>query len=64
MSAFQHDFIAVGSTFGSTDEKQRGVVIASANFGTIFMNEAGARKLADDLLREANYLWPIQEESK
>jgi len=38
-------------------------------FGTkkVALSEAAARQLADDLLREANYLWPlpaIQENEK
>jgi len=29
---------------------------------TIRLPEAQARKLADDILRNANYLWPLEEE--
>ena len=30
---------------------------------TVELNESAARKLVDDILRNANYMWPVEEES-
>jgi hypothetical protein len=39
------------------------VVIVTGNGVVIRMPEHEARKLADDILRNANYLWPMDEEN-
>ena len=39
------------------------VVIVTATGVVIRMPEHAARKLADDILRNANYLWPMDEEN-
>ena len=62
MSIFGDRYIAVGIT-DSQQDRQQGVVICIKDMGNMVLNEAGSRKLADDILREANYLWPIKEES-
>ena len=48
---------------GTAAEKDRApcVVVIVPGF-TIQLPEHTARKLADDILRNANYLWPIDEE--
>jgi hypothetical protein len=55
-------YIAVGIT---TDDakKERLVTVCLGEMGNFYMNEEGARKLADDILRNANYLWPIDEKN-
>ena len=35
-------------------------VVIRFNYTTIRLPEQQARKLADDILRNANYLWPIE----
>jgi hypothetical protein len=62
MSIFGDRYIAVGTTDHQQD-RQDGVVVCIKEMGNIVLNEAGTRKLADDLLRNANYLWPIKEQS-
>lgn len=49
-------YIAVGSN----TEDVRVVVILDGHV-TVQLSETAARKLADDLLLNANYLWPIKE---
>lgn len=49
-------YIAVGVN----EEEQRVVVVLDGSV-TIQLAESTARKLADDLLMNANYLWPIEE---
>lgn len=49
-------FIAVGVN----TEEERVVVVLDGSV-TIQLSEPAARKLADDLLTNANYLWPIEE---
>jgi len=49
-------YIAVGSNL----EEKRVVVVFDGS-ATVQLSEATARKLADDLLNNANYLWPIEE---
>jgi len=50
-------YIAVGNSF---DDGR--VVIVFDGLATVELNESVARKLADDILRNANYMWPIEEE--
>ncbi len=49
-------FIAVGAN----TEDVRVVVILDGHV-TVQLSESAARKLADDLLMNANFLWPLQE---
>ena len=58
---FNENFIAVGVT-GESEDLNSGVVVVVAGLGKFTMIEADARKLADDILRNANYLWPSQDE--
>ena len=59
--SFNEKFIAVGVT-GESEDLNSGVVVVVAGLGKFTMIEADARKLADDILRNANYLWPSQDE--
>ena len=52
-----HNLLAVGT--GDNDNKT-GVVI-HFDGATLWLNENLSRKLADDILRNANYLWPTDE---
>lgn len=54
---FNEKFIAVGVT-SESDSTDTGVVVVVAGLGKFTMLECDARKLADDILRNANYLWP------
>jgi len=45
----------------SDEEKKMTVVLCFDGEVTIRLGEAAARKLADDILRNANYLWPVKE---
>lgn len=58
--SFNETFIAVGVT-GQSVATQSGVVVVVAGVGKFTMNEDTARKLADDILRNANHLWPEEE---
>ena len=49
-------YIAVGANI----EDVRVVVVLDGSV-TVQLSEPAARKLADDLLQNANYLWPIQD---
>ena len=49
-------YIAVGAN----GEDGRVVVVLDGGV-TIHLHEHAARKLADDILSNANYLWPIEE---
>jgi hypothetical protein len=49
-------YIAVGA---NTEDK--GVVVVFDGTVTVQLSESAARKLADDLLMNANYLWPVEE---
>jgi hypothetical protein len=53
------NYIAVGTS--EEDGCQSCIVISVSGVGRILIPEHTARKLADDLLRNANYLWPIKE---
>jgi hypothetical protein len=57
MNTFNEKFIAVGVT-GESEGVDSGVVVVVAGLGKFTMLEGDARKLADDILRNANYLWP------
>jgi hypothetical protein len=59
--AFNNRFITVGVT-DRDPHKDMGVVLYIAELGHVIMSEDAARKLADDILRNANYLWPLEEE--
>lgn len=54
---FNEHYLAVGVTHGP-DPENNGVVIHVGNLGKFTMDEHMARKMADDILRNANYLWP------
>lgn len=54
---FSEKFIAVGVT-GESEGVDSGVVVVVAGLGKFTMLECDARKLADDILRNANHLWP------
>ena len=58
---FNERYIAVGVTDNS-ENTEVGVVVVAAGLGKFTMNEHAARKLADDILRNANYLWPEKDE--
>ena len=65
MSRYNENFIAVGVTNCDPDEvgMSEGVVVVVAGLGKFTVNQHGARKLADDILRNANWLWPeVREE--
>lgn len=49
-------YIAVG-----TNIEDKMVVVVLDGSVTIQLNESAARKLVDDLLMNANYLWPVEE---
>lgn len=49
-------YIAVGANI----EDERVIVVFDGNV-TLQLTEVAVRKLADDLLQNANFLWPIQE---
>jgi len=58
---FADNYIAVGA---STEEGcEPCVAIVTGTLVVIRLPEHTARKLADDILRNANYLWPMNEES-
>ena len=59
---FNENYIAVGITANDEGTKQ-GVVVQCGGLGKFTMDENMARKLADDILRNANYLWPSEEKS-
>ena len=55
-----NNYVAVGA---STDAGCAPCVVMVTSTGVIIrMPEHEARKLADDILRNANYLWPMGEE--
>jgi hypothetical protein len=54
------NFIAIGA---SEEENCASCVVICINgFGKFFLPENHARKLADDILRNANYLWSNEKE--
>jgi hypothetical protein len=59
MNNLSTNFIAVGA---ASDDDHDPCVVISFQGGIISMKESQARKLADDILRNANYLWPIEDE--
>jgi len=61
MIPFNENFIAVG-TASQTNNTMSGVVVVVNGVGRFTMTEDTARKLADDILRNANYLWPEEQE--
>jgi hypothetical protein len=62
MKIFGERYIAVGVT-DPEPGKELGVVVQVATLGNVILSEDAVRKLADDLLRNANYLWPLQKET-
>ena len=48
----------------SDADENKTVVLCFDGQVTISLNEAAARKLVDDILSNANYLWPVEEEQK
>lgn len=63
MKKFSSDYIAVG--ISSYEEGLgQGVVVRIDSMGHFILNENLARKLAEDILRNANYLWPVNEEAR
>ena len=61
--AYNENFIAVGVTSGESGGANEGVVVVVAGLGKFTMNEHSARKLADDIIRNSNWLWPMKEDS-
>ncbi len=61
---YNENFIAVGVTNGEAGDLKEGVVVVVAGLGKFTMNEDGARKVADDIIRNANWLWPIKGEQE
>ncbi len=61
---YNDNFIAVGVTEGESDSLKSGVVVVVAGLGKFTMNEDGARKVADDIIRNANWLWPTKGEQE
>ena len=59
---FGKRFIAVGIT-DPEPGKNVGVAVYVAELGQLLLDENAARKLADDVLRNANYLWPVKDET-
>ena len=54
-----NNYLVVGT---ATEDDCAPCVVLVTSYGvTIRMPEHDARKLADDLLRSANYLWPIKD---
>ncbi len=60
---FATEYTAVGIT-AHEEGKDPGVVIVLSGLGRFTLNERGARKLADDILRNANELWPVKAEQE
>ena len=58
--SFNERYIAVGVT-DKDERSEEGVVVHVGGLGKFTLDEHKARKLADDILRNANYLWPEQE---
>lgn len=56
------NYIAVGAA--SDEDNTPCVVVIAAGGLVISLPEHQARKLADDILRNANYLWPEKEETE
>jgi hypothetical protein len=57
---FADNCIAVGA---ATKEGHESCVVLVTQGVTIQISEHSARKLADDILRNANWLWPVAEEN-
>ena len=58
-------YIAVGVTTDTDNSNSVQMPQVAVCFGeslNVYLTEVGARKLADDLLRNANFLWPLEEE--
>ena len=53
------NYIAVGTS--QEDGCEPCIVMCTSGFGRVLLPEIIARKLADDLLRNANFLWPVEE---
>lgn len=67
MHKFSSDYIAVGVTAseeGLREGLREGVVVHLGGLGHFVLSENMARKLADDILRNANHLWPVDEETQ
>jgi hypothetical protein len=54
------NYIAVGVS--TQEDCEPCVAIVTSSLVVIRLPEHAARKLADDILRNANYLWPMDEE--
>lgn len=54
------NYFAVGAAHDDAHEPC--VVLIAKGMQIMSLPENEARKLADDILRNANYLWPIEEE--
>ena len=63
MHKFSSDYIAVGAS-SYEEGLDQGVVVHIGRMGHFILNENLARKLADDILRNANYLWPVNKETQ
>ena len=56
------NYIAVGTS--EEDGHESCIVVVVGGIGRLLIPEHKARKLADDLLKNANYLWPIEEDKQ
>jgi hypothetical protein len=54
-----NNYVAVG-TASDEDNAPCVVVVSKGNY-VMSLPEHAARKLADDILRNANYLWPVEK---
>lgn len=57
--ALSNDYITVG--VAQSEGSEPCVVIGLSGLGTLSLPEDSARKLADDILRNTNYLWPEKD---
>jgi hypothetical protein len=55
-------YIAVGITTETDDSKLPQVAVCFGESINVYLTEVGARKLADDILRNANFLWPLEDD--
>jgi hypothetical protein len=56
-----NNYVAVGASH--EEDCVSCVVLTTSRGHFIQLPEHAARKLADDILRNANYLWPMDEEN-
>lgn len=59
---FAENYFAVGAAIEA--DRASCVVLVVNGEPVLKLSEHAARKLADDILRNANHLWPIKEENQ